>query len=382
MRRAAATWSSIGRPSTPKGADSRPTTARSAGARVVDVQEEADEIRHLVEGPVPSPGDAVEGVIDAARRFDHTQQHTGQHLLSRLLIDRFDRPTLAFHLGRRTSTIDIPGPPLHDDEVAAVEDDFARAVREARPVTASMHDPADRDGPALRSAPKVAGPFRVISIDGYDDCPCGGTHVASTAELEVLTIVRVDKLKKDVSRVEFACGGRARRDHRARIATMRAIRRVAQTQDAEMAVAVERLVEQAREADRRARALSRELLPSRIDAMLQGAEPVGSVRLIARVVPVEAKDDLTRLGRGLAEHDHLVALVAAAEGKGQLLCVIRGPSLDARDAIRRVLAPVGGGGGGTAAVAQGGFPDEVDRQALVSAGSSVLRGLLAELEGP
>ena len=153
-----------------------------------------------------------------------------------------------------------------------------------------------------------------------------------------------------------------------------------------MADAVARLVDRTRDAERRVRDLQRELLPTRVDQMLADADVVDGVRVLTRAVPVEAKDDLTRIGRCLAGHDGLVAVLASArnerpgddatKGKGQLLCVVRGPSLDARDVVRRALEPVGGSGGGTADVAQGGFPDPVDQEGLLRAASAVLQELL------
>lgn len=359
----------------PEGGGQPADQGRLHDLAVVDVQEDGDVIFHHVQGVPPAVGQRVWGEVDGPRRLDHMQQHTGQHLLSSLLLEKHGLETLAFHMGRAASTIDVPGDPLPATALAALEDDLAQVVREARPVTTRIHQsPAELPAP-LRKPPAVAGPFRVVTIDGLDRSPCGGTHVANTAELELLSLASMERLKRGVSRIEFRCGGRARHDLRARITSMRALRRVLQAEEAGLQEAVERQSARIREQERNLRALTREVLPVRVDALLAGAERVAGHVVLVREVGAEVRDDLAALGRECGSRPTTIAvLLCAGQPRGQIVCGAC-PPLDAR----AVVLAAGGSGGGSAGFAQGSFVGEA--AVALSLADRFIRGRLAEASG-
>ena len=195
--------------------------SRGEAALIVPVEQvEEDEegaVWHFVRKPLAT-GTLVEGEIDWERRFDHMQQHTGQHLLSAVFWRELQMPTISFHLGESTSTIDLTGGPLVHHSLERVERIANEIIGEDRPVTAHFvsRDEAEAMLAAgqLRKLPDRQGTIRLIDIADTDNNACGGTHVRSTGQIAGLLVRSVEKVSKGV-RVEFACGSRAIRTARA-----------------------------------------------------------------------------------------------------------------------------------------------------------------------
>ncbi len=361
----------------PEGGGQPADRGRLGAARVVDVQEERGEIRHRLDGPTPAVGEDVEGEVDFERRFDHMQQHSGQHLLSALFAARLGAETVSFHLGRSRSTIDLERASLSAEEIARIEDEAAEVVRAARPVTLTLHDdPTAVEG--RRPPPDVEGPLRVVTIEGVDACPCGGTHVRTTADIGPVAVLGLERVKGGRTRVEFVCGGRARLDHRRRLETTRRLVRLLSVDEEELADAVERLSARARAAEKEVRALEAELLPTRVDALLTGAERHGGRALL--VTRLADGNELRTMATALERRGDVAAwLVAAAGEKLAVVCVApRGGGIDAAETLRALVSAHGGAGGGGPTLAQGGVPDPSAADALLAAGrESLAAGLSA-----
>ena len=204
--------------------------------RVVDVVDEDDgTIAHVVEPgtenlepenqnrepqnqnperrtPNAEPGSSLHGSINWPRRFDHMQQHTGQHVLSAAFERLFHIRTVSFHLGADVSTIDLAGE-ASGAEIAAAEDAANRVVWEDRPVSIRYASAADAAQLPLRKEPKRSGTLRLIDVADFDLSACGGTHVARTGAIGVIAVARWDRFKGG-QRLEFVCGGRALRAYR------------------------------------------------------------------------------------------------------------------------------------------------------------------------
>jgi alanyl-tRNA synthetase len=180
------------------------------GIPVIDVYEDeaSGAVVHVV--PQPVSASAVHGIVDAERRRDHMQQHSGQHTLSHAFVELYNWPTVSFHLGTTASTIDLPVDSITRDQAARAEDLANRVTRENRPV-AVRYVPAQNIADAgLRKPTERAGDIRVIDISGFDKSACGGTHVRMTGEIGPILITRMERAKK-LTRVEFLCGGRVLR---------------------------------------------------------------------------------------------------------------------------------------------------------------------------
>ena len=182
------------------------------GARVADVQVTEDgRIWHLLDGP-DLPAGEVDAELDWARRFDHMQQHTGQHILSAAFDRLAGAPTLSSTLGEEHSVIEVALAGADWRRVERVEEAANRVVWEDRPVALHWVGPEEVGRFRLRKAPAVAGRIRVVEIPDWDASACGGTHVRRTGEVGAIKVIRWEKVRGNV-RFEFLCGARALRDH-------------------------------------------------------------------------------------------------------------------------------------------------------------------------
>src|SRR3984893_8442241 len=183
-------------------------TGRLGDARVVDVLDENEEVIDVVDKP--SYIGAVKGIIDWDRRFDHMQQHTGQHVLSAVFHSRFALPTVSFHLGSDVCTIDVRGQePTQEilDRAMATANDVVYADRAVNVKYGSAEELA---AAGVRKTVERAGTLRAIEIESLELQPCGGTHVQRTGQIGMILVRGVSRIRQDW-RVEFACGRRAER---------------------------------------------------------------------------------------------------------------------------------------------------------------------------
>ncbi len=175
------------------------------GVAVVDVVDEEDRIAHRLAAPLTTGGE-VAAEIDWTRRFDHMQQHSGQHLLSAVFEELFNLHTVSFHLGAESATIDLEGGPVEPRTVLEAERRANQLVAENRALDVRFEDAGAVQG--LRKPSGRQGMLRIVSIDGLDRSACGGTHVRTTGEIGPILLRRTEKIRQSV-RVEFVCGGRA-----------------------------------------------------------------------------------------------------------------------------------------------------------------------------
>jgi len=192
-----------------------------AGVAVIEVVDEEERIAHRLAAPLEAEGE-VAGEIDWARRFDHMQQHSGQHLLSAVFEELFGLHTVSFHLGAESATIDLEGGGVEARMVTEAEWRANQVVAENRAMDVRFEDAGAAQG--LRKASEREGLLRIVSIEGLDRSACGGTHVRTTGEIGPILLRRTEKIRQSV-RVEFVCGGRAVRRARA---DFEALTRIAQ----------------------------------------------------------------------------------------------------------------------------------------------------------
>src|SRR6516164_2784320 len=177
-------------------------------ARILDVREDGEDILHIVDREL-KPG-TVKGCIEWPRRFDHMQQHTGQHLLSAMFQERFGLPTVSFHLGIEICTIDLRGEEPTRERVLGAQRAANQAIFEDRPVTVRYGTREQLERLGVRKRVDREGLLRTIEIESADLQPCGGTHVKSTGQIGLVLVRGCSKVRQDW-RVEFACGTRAER---------------------------------------------------------------------------------------------------------------------------------------------------------------------------
>ena len=332
-------------------------TLRFPGSAVtVTGCDEADgALLHHADRPVPA-GTDVEAEIDWARRFDHMQQHTGEHLLSWCAFQRFGAVNVGFHLSEAYGTIDLDRPldaaQLTELEQAANE----LAARDLAVTAASYASEAALEGLPLRKhAEGLTAPIRVVTIEGADCCTCCAPHCARTGEIGMLFLTDAVAWKGGV-RLTFLCGLRAldhaRRTHDA----LDAIARRFSTGRESAPAAVQKQFDDMAALRRRERALAARCNEYLAAELRAGAEPAGRAALVARLV--DAPGDRLRELAAQALCGSMLMLLLASDGARVQYVLRRSDDLplDMGELCQAVNAALGGKGGGRGALAQGSAP--------------------------
>jgi alanyl-tRNA synthetase len=309
----------------------------------------------------PEPGQRVSCEIDWPRRFDHMQQHTGQHVLSAAFDALFGVRTVSFHLGGAVSTIDLARE-MTPAEIAAAETRANRIVWEDRPVSIRFADAEEASRLPLRKEPARGGTLRLIEVDGVDLSACGGTHVARTGGIGVIAVASWERFKGG-QRLEFLCGGRALDGYRTLREAMTASVRLLSVLPAELPAAIERLQADAKDQKRAMIGLQNDLARYRADELAAGAEEVRlkpdaidavRCRLVARAVDAEATGLKTLASAIAAKPGLLVVLVSTATPALVVVARSSDVAISAQQLLTQLTAQFGGRGGGRPELAQAG----------------------------
>jgi alanyl-tRNA synthetase len=318
---------------------------------VRDVIDEEDRIAHVLDAPVAAG--EVDARVDWERRFDHMQQHTGQHLLSAVLIELFDIPTVSFHMGAVSSTIEVAAPQVDPARLERAEERCAELVAEARPVTVSYEDSTAELG--LRKASARSGTLRIISIDGLDRSACGGTHVRSTAEIGPVLLRKLEKIRGNV-RIEFVCGLRAVRRARQDFKTLSEISRLVSVPFDEAPAIIAAQVDKAKSLEKVAARLTAELAKREGAELYASTAPGGEG--VRRVAQRGAIDDAMRArAQAFVLGSKAVFLAISENPPSVLLAASADSGVHAGDRMKAAVSAAGGRGGGNAGLAQGSVPD-------------------------
>lgn len=320
---------------------------------VLDVVDEGDRVAHVLgsgEAQKLAAGERVTGSIDWSRRFDHMQQHSGQHLLSAVFFERLGVGTQSVHFGVETSTLDLDTGELGTDALVGVEARANELVFENRPLSV-----ADEDAPeGLRKESARSGPLRVVSIAGLDRSACGGTHVARTGEIGPILLRKVERVRKAL-RVEFVCGRRATRRARADYDALgRLAGSLSASVDDVVDVVGKRLGEQQRDAA--ALRTARESLDGYQAAELYArarSETGGGRALHLERRAAGSVQELRGLALAYSAHPKALFIAAFDEPAAILLAASSDTGVDAGAVLKSALAAAGGRGGGSARLAQG-----------------------------
>ncbi len=328
-------------------------TGALGGVQVVDVVDLEDgSIGHVIDREL-EPGREVEAAIDWARRFDHMQQHTGQHILSAAFERCHHAATVSFHLGAESSTIDLQRELPRDAIVEAVSE-ANRVVWENRPVTIRFASREEALKLPLRKEPGRDGLLRLIEVADFDLSACGGTHVNWTGAVGIIAISAWERFKGGM-RVHFVCGGRALRA----FGTLRDIvadsSRLLSVQSGEIPSAVERLQNESRDTRRAIKHLQEQLVGHEAERLARGGVTIGSTTLVAEALDGWDAQGLKSVATKIAERPSSIAVLTSG-GPPSLVAVARSAdvALDASAFVKEVATTFGGRGGGTKELAQAG----------------------------
>jgi alanyl-tRNA synthetase len=328
-------------------------TGRLGDIDVTDVIDLEDgSVGHVVGAPLAA-GAAVHGRVDGARRFDHMQQHTGQHILS-AAFDRLHRArTVGFHLGAVLSTLDLDKV-LGAESLASAEAEANRIVWEDRPVSIRFATPEEAAAMALRKEPTRSGPLRVIEVENYDRSACGGTHVARAGQVGMVALRSWEKFRGGM-RLEFVCGHRALREFRILRDAVAGSLRFLSVAPQDLPAAIDGAQAENKDLRRTIRDLGERLAVHEAAALVERGRQVGSARVIVEVLAGWDQQGLKAMASAAAARQGVVAaLLSSAEPA--LVVIARAPdvALDAAAALKELLQTFGGKGGGKPELAQGG----------------------------
>jgi alanyl-tRNA synthetase len=349
-------------------------TGRLGGTDVVDTIDEGDEVIHVLASPL-AHGVSVTGEIDWTRRFDHMQQHTGQHILSGAFETLFDNLTVGFHMGAEVSTIDLARE-ASSAEIERGVDESNRIVWEDRPVAIRFVSKTEAASLSLRKEPQREGTLRLIDISGFDLCACGGTHVDRTGAIGLIAVLGAERMRGG-SRLTFVCGARALRALRTyRDAVAGSVRALSVLPN-ELPAAIERIQDESKELRKQAKGLQ-DKLAEREGARLAAAAPdVNGVRLVVDALDGWDVAGLKSLAAAAtASVRACIVLVTAAQPVSIVVACSPTVSIDANAVLQQLTHRFGGRGGGKPGLAQGGGL-AAPAQEIVAAARTIIESMLA-----
>jgi alanyl-tRNA synthetase len=348
-------------------------TGMMNASKVVDVfDDDSGDVVHIVDGAAPQVGEAVHGIVDWPRRFDHMQQHTGQHVLSAAFVRLFAVKTVSFHLGADASTIDLARE-VSPKEIVAAEDEANRVVWEDRPVSISYASSEEAAALPLRKEPKRTGTLRLIDVEAFDLSACGGTHVSRTGAVGVIAVTAWERFKGGY-RLEFVCGGRAlgrlRMLRDVTTATVRAL----SVLPGDIPGAIERLQAEVKEGKRLLTDAYAALARYEALELAQAAEPQPWGNLVLHALDADAAQ-LKSLALAITSPPGFLA-VLLSKSFPSLVVAARSANVTiaCNDIVGGLAKRFGGRGGGKPDLAQGGGLNAPVGELLIEAKQLISRG--------
>ena len=323
------------------------------------LEDDSGIVLHLLDRKIPRG--RISGRIDWSRRFDHMQQHTGQHILSQAFLAVARAQTLSFHMGQETSTIDVELAHLSLPQMQEIQTLAASVVFENRAVHVLTTDRESLSALGVRKDSQREGEIRVIEVEGFDRSPCGGTHVRRTGEIGLIAILGFEHYKGG-TRVEFAAGYRALKTLTEDHELLKILGKLYSTAPAKIPGMTERLFQDKAALIRDKERLQDQVLEMEAGELIRGAKNTGCAVVVCKIFNGRDLEEIKALARKLASNPSTLAILALVDG-GRLV-VARSSDLQGscHEAIRLVTAEFGGKGGGRPELAQaGGLPaDSLD----------------------
>lgn len=343
-----------------------------SGYDVEMVTSDGDEISHHIIGRAHGlkPGDTVECELDWDRRFTLMQQHTGQHILSSCAEKLFDANTVGFHIGDDYVTVDLDVK-LDSDQLDALERMANQVVYANMPVHAHYPSAEELAQMPLRKQPKVAENIRVIEVDQTDFSPCGGTHVARTGEIGIIKVKRMETYKSGV-RLEFGCGYFALESLSKRNQVINDLMRLFSVKDNEILPFCEQLLENQKRDRYEIEQLKEQSMRLQVEKLLSDGdddtlEEIKVITLRELGLPMT---DLRLKVSLICERENFIVFGCSHEAEKTHVVLAKSKNLtsdfDMGVLFKSVVAPLGIKGGGNAFVAQGGAPQTIDMDAILT----------------
>ncbi|NWQ39271.1 alanyl-tRNA editing protein [Bacillus sp. EB106-08-02-XG196] len=322
--------------------------------KVLNVEETDEEVRHYLESEVHDVSSPVYGVIDWDRRYDHMQQHAGQHILSAAFEQLYGHKTIGFHLGNETLTIDLEAANLLESEALKVEELANKIILENRPIETKWVTEDELVNYDLRKETKVKEDIRLVIIPNFDYNGCGGTHPNATGEVQAIKIIDWERQKKKV-RVQFVCGNRVLKQFHQKNRVLIELTKLLNAPEKDMQEAVTRLLENSKSMEKELEQSLETLLHNEAKGLLEKGK--GDNKIVSGVFQNRSIQELQKLARMIIAEDEETIVLFVSQNENRLQLVgARGTAENAsmKKVIGNALSIINGKGGGSDSFAQGG----------------------------
>ncbi|WP_339299380.1 alanyl-tRNA editing protein [Paenibacillus sp. FSL R5-0623] len=328
------------------------------GIAVLDVNIEDGEVWHKLER-VPEETE-VHCEIDWERRFDHMQQHTGQHLLSAITLKLTEAMTLSFHLGTEYDTIDVAAAELGANQLTAIEQEVNRQIYRNARINTSWVTTEEAAQLPLVKQPTVTEDIRIVEIEGVEYNACGGTHVSATGEIGIIKLLKTEKVKGG-TRIYFKCGTRALNEFTAAQNVLNSIMVKLKTSKDELLERIEKMELEQKQLQTELNALKTTNDAYYAEELLAARQGL----VIAQVFEDKSLKDMQSLATKLtADHEGLVLFASISEAKVVLAQNGQPPEWACGPFFKGNLGAYQGKGGGSEKIAQAGFASSEDALAF------------------
>jgi len=322
-------------------------------SKVIDVYEEDGNIIHILEDNIDA--NTVNISIDWNTRFDHMQQHTGQHLLSAVIYKLYNANTIGMHIGRDYVYIDVALPKLSEEDVEKIERFANQIIYSNFPVKTYFIENKDVPTIPLRKPPTVDKNIRIVEIENVDITPCAGTHVRNIGEVGIVKIRKWEKYKGN-TRIEFVCGNRALKDYTLKNYHINNISTLLSSKDTDTFTAVSKLYEEYKLLEKKLLDTKAELLKYQIESFINNAYIIKNIRIISKILyDFDLKMAKCAMSQILSYSNTICILCVVENNKCHVLMGrSEDISIDMKEVFDSVISIINGKGGGTPELVQGG----------------------------
>lgn len=336
------------------------------GVPVHSVEWVDDQVHHYVDSPIKE--NVVQGMIDWEHRFDFMQQHTGQHVMAAILKRMYDIDMEGFDIGDVTVTIDLKTKPLSNDQLFKIEQLANTIILKNEPIRATIVQPNALEAFDLVHDITREGDVRIVSIESFDDTPCGGTHLSSTGELQVIKLLGTERISGG-ARLSFVCGRRAVSHYALQHARIENFARLLETSDERIEGKLHRWKKERVEREKEIEQLKEQLLTYEATELWDGSG------IVVRGFTERSIHELKALATILTKtHPHALVSLFTMNGSNVQLLATRGADhpLNLRDIASDFFGVCNGRGGGSPTFIQGAGTSEETMETLERNIASVL----------
>jgi alanyl-tRNA synthetase len=345
---------------------------------VINVEEIDGEIRHYIKSPILDTSSKVDGEINWERRFDHMQQHCGQHILSAAFEELFGYKTISFHLGQEELTIDLEIENLSDEEATEVEKRANQIILENRLIETKWVSESELSQYPLRKQLSVTENIRLVIIHDYDFNGCGGTHPHSTGQVGSIKILDWEKQKRKI-RVRFICGNRVLRHLHQKHNIILELNKLLNAPEQGLVQSLTRLLDTTKNTEKQLEDLRAILLQNEAIQLLNEKTVINNRAIIMKIMQDRSMKELQKLAKLIIDRDEEAIVFLLSEIQSQIQVVAgRGNNMEdsMKDLLNKLLPLINGKGGGNDAFAQGGGEAIITGQQFLENGISEIENLL------